>query len=476
MNRGKDLAKNTVIIAIGAMCTKLIAFLLLPLYTSILSTSEYGVVDLLNTLVSLIAPVVTLQIEQGVFRYLISARGNDKSRDRVISTAYFFTFAISIAYLALFFIISPFINNDYKYFLAFNVVASAIMSLLLQTARGLGSNAKYSAAGVIAAVATIIFNILFMVFIRLQATGMLLGTLIGYIFGCLYLFFSLGIAKSLSISYFNKQSLRKLMKYSLPMLPNSLSWWVFDVSDRVIVSLLLGLSATGILSVSYKFSGAFILVYNIFDKSWCESIIMHIKDKDIEGYFNRMFDSIFKIFLGLGIALIAVIPFVFHILINKNFDEAYYLMPIAVVSVIFQVIVGLVSGVYAANDNTKSLARTAIWSAAVNIGVHLALINLIGIYAAVVSTLVSKVIFSIYRATDVSKKYIRIRPNYMVYGISMAVLAFVLLCYYSNNYLLYGLSLVAALVLLVAINYKTATQFMRAVMKKVNKKRGELHG
>ena len=74
MDREKKLAKNTVILTIGKLCTQLITFFLLPLYTAVLSTEEYGTVDLLNTLVSLLLPIVTFQIEQAVFRFLIEIR------------------------------------------------------------------------------------------------------------------------------------------------------------------------------------------------------------------------------------------------------------------------------------------------------------------------------------------------------------------------------------------------------------------
>ena len=77
MNREKSLFKNTIIITIGKICTQLITFFLLPVYTGILTTAEYGVVDLLNTLVSFCLPIVTLQLEQSIFRELIEVRNDD---------------------------------------------------------------------------------------------------------------------------------------------------------------------------------------------------------------------------------------------------------------------------------------------------------------------------------------------------------------------------------------------------------------
>ena len=76
MSRNKDLVQNTIIIFIGTICTKLLSFILLPLYTNVLSTSEYGVVDLLTTLISLISPIISLQISQGLFKNLVDCRNN----------------------------------------------------------------------------------------------------------------------------------------------------------------------------------------------------------------------------------------------------------------------------------------------------------------------------------------------------------------------------------------------------------------
>ena len=89
MNREKTLLKNTVIISIGTICTKLITFLLLPLYTSVLTTEEYGIVDLLNTLSLLLIPIITFQMEQAVFRELIEARKIEKAKTEIISNGFF---------------------------------------------------------------------------------------------------------------------------------------------------------------------------------------------------------------------------------------------------------------------------------------------------------------------------------------------------------------------------------------------------
>ena len=127
MSREKNLAKNTIIITIGKVCTQLITFFLLPLYTGILSTEEYGIVDLLNTLVSLMLPIITFQVEQAVFRELIEVRNNNKEKTKIISTTVITVISQCILYLILFAIISHFINNNYKLFLATKVITNIFL-------------------------------------------------------------------------------------------------------------------------------------------------------------------------------------------------------------------------------------------------------------------------------------------------------------------------------------------------------------
>ena len=88
MSKGKELAKNTIILFIGVFFTKIIQYFLLPVYTGYLTTEEYGTVDLFNTIISLLIPIIGLQIEQGVFRYLISNRKNRDRQKEYISSSF----------------------------------------------------------------------------------------------------------------------------------------------------------------------------------------------------------------------------------------------------------------------------------------------------------------------------------------------------------------------------------------------------
>ena len=467
MSREKNLAKNTIIITIGKICTQLITFFLLPLYTGILSTEEYGTVDLLNTLVSLLLPIVTFQVEQAIFRELIEVRDDKIAESKIISSGVITVFFQCIIYLIIFSLISPFINNNYKFFLATNVVTYIFLSLFQQIARGFGDNKKYAIGSFISALFTIIFNILFLVVIKLGAYGMLLGTMSGQLIASLYLFISLKLYKYIRVSEYKKDIIKKLWKYSIPLIPNAISWWIFNASDRVIATMFLGVDQNGILAASLKFSSVFITFYNIFNMSWTESISVAINDEDVDDYFNKMFNIILNLFTAMSIGMISCMPFVFPIMINEKFGSGYGLVPISIIASLFNVVVGLLSVIYVAKKNTKAIANTSIASAIINIVVHLSLIKFVGLYAAVISTFASFFIMSIYRLIDINKKYFKIKINKFLIIKTIITLIIVIPLYYINNIYLNIISLIIAIIFAWNINKKSIDIIFSFMKKKL---------
>lgn len=446
MRREKILVKNTIILTIGKICTQLITFFLLPLYTGILSTEEYGIVDLLNTLVSLLLPIVTFQIEQALFRNLIEYREDEKNKKTIISTGVFSVFIQCIVYLLIFLCISSLIHNQYKIFLATNVIAYIWASLFQQIARGLGNNKQYAIGSFISALITIVINIILLVPIKLGANGMLLGNMIGQISCFVYLFFILKLYKYISFRCFKSAVLKKLWKYSIPLIPNAISWWIFNASDRVIVTAVLGIAQNGILSAAHKFSTVYITLYNIFNMSWTEMVAVHINDLDIEEFFNKMYNIILKLFVSIGVGLIACMPIIYPIMINEKFFKGYYQVPIMILGSIFNVVIGLISVIYVAKKNTKAIANTSIISATINIVVHLVLINYIGLFAATISTFIAYFTMTLYRMHDIKKKYFKISTDKKFVIQTIVSLSIIIPIYYWNNIKLNVLGMLIAIV------------------------------
>lgn len=463
LSRGKELVKNTIIITIGKVCTQLVSFFLLPIYTALLTTEEYGTVDLLNTIISLCLPIITFQIEQALFRHLIDSRNQENEIRRTITTSLVIITIQSVLYLALFFCIAPWVQNEYKYFLATNVIACIFSSIMLQISRGLGDNKCYAIGSFLTAITTILLNIVFIVGFRWGAYGMLTASFIGNIVCTVFIFCYKKVYQYMDKKLFSTTLLKKLWKYSLPLIPNAISWWIFNSSDRIIVSSVLGVGANGILSAAYKFSSVFIAIYNIFNMTWTETASLHIDDEDNSEFFSKIINTALKLFASIGIGIIACMPYVFPMMIHEKFGEAYQQIPILIIASLFNVVVGLLSVIYIAKKDTKAVAKTSIIAAVINLMVNLALIKWIGLYAASISTLIAYLCMTIYRLKDV-KKYILIKIDKKFTLATIIMIMILGITYYTNNWYFNIVGLIATLIYVWNMN-KNSIDFIKNMVK-----------
>ena len=434
MSRFKELAKNTLIITIGKVSTQLITFLLLPLYTAVLSTEEYGTVDLITTLVQLFIPVVSLMIDQGVFRYLLDCKTENEYKQN-ISSAFFCLLYTNCIFFIIYLIISFFVNNNYKIWVLLILIVNSFSNLFLQIARGLKKTSDYAIGSFICSSSTIILNVLGIVAFKMGAIGMLSAVFLGNLICCIFLYIKLKLNSYISFENYNKKLIKQQIKYSLPLIPNQLSLWIMNSSDRLIVTYFLGMSANGILAISHKFPAVFMTFYNIFQLAWHETGTIHFKDEDRESFFSEMFDTIISIFSTLCIGIIICLPICFNVLINNEFFEAYYNVPIYMIAFLFNIVIGFFGVIYIATQKTSEIAKTTIISALINIFVNILFINKIGLYAASISTFVGYLITMIYRILD-SNKYIKIKYNIKRLLMIIILIIISIFIYYINNKLL----------------------------------------
>ena len=402
-SRQKQLAKNTVILTFGKICTQCVSFFLLPLYTAFLDPSDYGAVDLIVTYAALILPIVSLQSDLGLFRFLLDVRDDKKMQKQMISSVVNLNHIQAIGFLLVFIIIQIFVPTNYKLFLALEVVLSLYYSTLSQISRGFGKNNIYSIAAFLSTSLSVVFNVIFIAILKMGALGMFLGLIIAKTITIVYLIVVLKLWNYYSITIYNKKKMKEVLKYSAPLVPNQLAWWTVGTSDRIIVSHFLGVAKNGIYSVANKFSNMYITFYNIFNLAWTESSALHIDDEDSDEYLSSVVKTMFALFSSFCILIVAIMPFVFPIMINKRYAGAYYQIPILLAAVLCQSVVGLISVVYTAKKLSMVLAKTTIWIAVINLVTDLALIKFIGLYAASLSTLVAYGVMMIYRFIDVRK-------------------------------------------------------------------------
>ena len=468
MNKKKQLAKNTLIIFLGRACTYFISFLLLPLYTSYLATKEYGIVDLIHTYVTLLVPIITLELEMSIFRYLVDSRGNVKDTKKLISNDFFVLFVSLTFFSILYLIITCFINIPFRFLILVDIVICVFSGNFLQVVRGFGRTVDYSISCVITGVSTIILNIVTICLLHMGAEGMIFSMMFANLLGALYLLFRLKLYTYIDYSLVDFKLLKEMYAYSIPLVPNGISWWIVNVSDRSIISFILGASFNGIYAISNKFSTILSSLTGVFNLSWAESAALHINSEDRDEFFSDITNSVLKLFSALGVGMIACMPFIYPILIDSKYEDGYNYIPFLVLGALFNVAICLYSQVYLAKKLSKQVATTAILGAIINIAINIMFIKKIGLYAAAVSTTASYFVMMLYRHIDL-KKYINIRIDKMFLVETILIYSMAIYFYYKNVLLLNIFNLIVVIIYAVFINKSFLISTYNTVMGKIFK-------
>ena len=462
MKEKRELIKNTVIISIGKFSTRLVSFFLLPLYTAILLPAEKGEVDLLNRISMFLMPLITLQMEEALFRFLIDVKSK-KDKEDVFSSALMFSLVSGIVWSIIIFIVGNLLHYQYTIWLIIYSLASFVYALADGFLRGDNKLKMYSILAFFNSVINISLNIVFLVILKTGLEGMFLAyiiaTFITGIFGLIYVkAYKYGRLK------FNKNKLKEMLKYALPFVPTTLSWSVISLTDSLMITTNLGASMNGIYSTSMTFPTILNTFYSFFNISWRASASKMVNKKDKDEFYISVYITLKRLLLGVLLLIISALPFAYGILVNKNYQEGYLYIPFMIISVYFSSLASFSSGIFSAYKDTKILATTTYIVALINLVIDLLLINKIGLFAPIIGTLVSYLIVWIYRNYKLRKYLTLPLDNYFIWNIIMV--AIVMAIYYSNNKILYLIGLLTS----IGYSYLINQSIVKKVIKKIIKK------
>ena len=479
MNREREVAKNSIIFTAGRLLSQAVGFLLLPLYSSLLTPEDYGTSDLLITLVFLIIPFVGASLDNALFRFSIDIRDDRDRLSSLLTTVLSVNLCQILLYSFIYFLIRPFILLQFRDYLLVNVILQIFVNAFLQFLRGTYENIRYSVAVFITSVSGLIMNVLLVAVLRFGLSGIIISSVLSYLITLIYLVIVIRPWNYYDLKKFSKDSAVSMFKYSIPLIPNQLAWWVMGISDRLVISGTVGVSANGIYSLSNKFSSVYTSVSDSINLSWTESVSSHISDEDRSSYISRMSGSLLSLFASGCYLMIVITPFVF-MLIDDKYSDSFMQVPILMAAVLSQAVVGIYSSVLIALKKTKNMALTSIIAAAVNLVITVSLIGRNGIYAASVSTLVSFTFLAVMRSVLVSR-YIDIRPGLGRMLLLLTWGSLVIAAYYLRNPLINVISLIVSISLALVINFNILKQILnfigdRIVSRKIEEGRQKIYG
>lgn len=463
MSRGKELIKNTGILMLAKISTQVVSFVLLPLYTAILSTEEYGRIDIYTSLTMIIIPFVTLQIEMALFRYYIVEK-EWQNRIQIISSSIAVVIGMTILMSGLYWTINAIKPFQYANYLYFYYLTMLINTVLLQVCRAQGDNIAYGAATFMSSAFTVGLNVVFVALFHLGVTGMLLSSILAHLISALYMVVKTRVCTYISVGSVKIAECRKLLEYSVPLIFNQVASWAINYSDRLIILYFLGERFNGIYSVACKFSNITSTFFGVYNVAWTENVIRSMNDDDGERYISKVFELTFAVYIALVTAIINVLPFFYGLLVNEKFAESYEHVPILLIGMMFSGLAATIGSIYIAFNKTKEVSITTMLAGVTNIVVHLALLKFCGLFAASISTLVSFGALFIYRLLFINN-FFKLRFHVQEYIVQLLILVLAWFAYGTKNWLLIVIGLVLNLLYIYSLLRKNRQALSNLLLK-----------
>lgn len=388
VNKYKKLFANTVMMTVGQFSSKILAFLLIPLYTSILTTEEYGVYDIIITTVTLLTPFFTLVISESILRFAIDQEYDDKSVFTIGMLTVFGGSGLVLALSPLFNLISTI--SRYSIWIAVFFFAINLHTVLLQFLKGINKVVQYSVMGVISSVVTLGLNIYFLVIRNDGITGYLLAGTIAHLSVSVLIIFINQLWRFL-VNPFSipRATYKDMLRYSVPMIPNSISWWISDSSDKYVILWFMTSSAVGLYSVAYKIPTLMTTVMSLFVSAFQISIFDEYKKSEGKSFFFNIYSSVAALLLLVASVLIFASKYLAVVLYQKDFYDAWMVGCILIFAFVFNSLSSLLGTLYTAAKTTKVLFYSTIIAAALNVLLNILLIPKFELYGAAFATLVS---------------------------------------------------------------------------------------
>lgn len=468
MNENKTLLKNTGLIAIGNLGAKVLTFLLLPLYTSVLSTEEYGTFDFVVAVSAFLIPVVTLSMNEAMFRFIIEGGTEEEYFRKAVSHSLFLQLVgmvllgVAAAGVALLY------NPEICLYIWAYVCFSALYTFATYMLRGMGKTKAYTVVSLTKTTLQLLLNVLVVAVLRWGFRGMVFSLCVSEAAAFAFVFVSNKLWRHISMRCLSKERAKKMLRYSLPLVPNTLCGQIINLSDRIIISGFLGAGANGIYSVSCKFPNIIETVYHYFYLAWSESASRVIEKgrEYAKKYYQDLHDTLDNLVFSVVLCMISAMPVLFRIFVKGDYLAGFDYIPLLTLSMYFGSMGRFYSGIYTALKKTGTLATSTMIGAAVSICLNILLISWLGLYAAAVSNLLAQTVVLLIRKIRL-RQDVQIRICWKSIAVKVLMAVLVLLLYSYDNWLKTGISLACVMIYAVVAN----RAILRTIVKKLTKKK-----
>jgi O-antigen/teichoic acid export membrane protein len=399
MSKYSRLGKNTFLVFVGSVGSKLISFIMLPFYTRWLSREDYGISDIMNVYVVIIMSIATCCLADAIF--VFPKNQTEEKQKKYFTTGFLCSFIGIFLTGIIFFLHSKWSNgsdtvfNNYSLYIYLFMVVLFVQTYFQQFTRSIDKMNVYVLAGVFSTCLSIVFS--FILIPKHGLMGLIWTQITVGILICIYSFIHGKLYKYCSIKAFRLFSAKEMLKYTIPVIPNTTMWWLINSSNRFFIEKYRGLEEIGIFAVANKFPSLIVMLYSIFFTSWQISVLDEYEKEGYARFYNQVARVFFLIMVFAVIAVSASAYWLTYFFVDAKFLESWIYIPVIALTIPFSSMSGFVGTNFMAVKKTKYFFYSSIWGAAVCLIFNFIAVPVWGLMGAAIGAVLSHIVMLIYR-------------------------------------------------------------------------------
>ncbi|WP_419958035.1 polysaccharide biosynthesis C-terminal domain-containing protein [Psychrobacillus psychrotolerans] len=450
MNKYKKLVGNSIIFGIGNFGSKILLILLVPMYTHYLSAADYGTIDIITTTSTMLLPIISMSIYEAVLRF-----GMDKneSLQSVLTNA----LAITVIGILIALLIYPLLSyynifGGLLIYLYIILILEAFLSITAQYARAIGKVKIYAVNGIIKTLVLGISNVLLLVVFSQGIKGFFYSMIISNLISIAFYLIYTSVLKNIKLNKLNIKLTTNMLKYSIPLIPNSLMWWLMNASSRYFILFYRGVEVNGIFAASSKIPAILTIFTSIFSQAWQLSAIEEYNSESKSKFFNKIFNYYQAFLLIVTSAILVILKPLIKLAFAEEYILSWHYVPFLLLSVVFSSFSGFLGTNYIAAKETKGVFKTSVIGGCLSIILNIVLVPILGGVGAGISALISFLVIWILRVYD-TKRYIDININVIKLVSSLFIISIQIIILFSKFNILVETGLLLLFFILLLISH-----------------------
>lgn len=418
-NRYKTLASDIVIFIIGTVLAKAIQFLLMPLYTTYMTTEAYGVAELTNNLSELFFPIATLCIYEAAFRFAVDPDFDNKKLASAITKV----MARSIVFGMLITLVCRYVfNYQYAFYLFFVLYAYSIRMCAAYYVRGCGSSKVFAISGVVNAISLGVFNLVFLVWLKTSEEGYLISIGLSYCCSAIYLILRGGIYRNYINHVDCKADLRILFNYCVPLIFYNVLYWFTTISGRYVLLFFSDSSTAGKYVAAIKIAAVINMIQQAVYAAFQLNSSRAYTEEDKESYYSQITNLFIALYCTFGAVIVCMTPILAKFTLKNDFYEAKIYLPIIMLAALINCISSVLGTMYSTYKKTQRMIGVSVVGAVINIAFGIILSPHFGVWGVCIASVLCYFSQTIYKFIDV-REFCKIHYNWGIVVPNIAILS-----------------------------------------------------